>query len=963
MKCLIFSLRHLGLAIASLLAVAVFAVPKFNVPVSISQPDGSKVECLGSGDEYGYRLFDRNNYTIVKEQGGYAAYAVQAADGKLASSGFRVGKVNPAAAGLQPGITESPAAVQTRLASRGTRPGQPNFLPINLRKIQGTGGAAAAAAGPAQAGLGTGSFNNVVLFIKFKETGFTKTKTSFTQVFNADANSLKAFYKEVSYSQLTINSLLNVKTGEDLNATSVIYEDSQPYGHYCPYNAVSNPIGFTDATAIETEAMAMRKKACQWLEASGLVTGQNLDADGDGMVDSICIIYATEINNRDAIKTFLPTNKQSYDVAKYAPVTGWSDPLWPSSWAFKDNGVGDYTTTVAGKTTYHYIQQGEGEAVATYCHEMFHLLGSEDYYRYNYDGDPIGVWDLMSDTSGQQMCAYLKWKVGGWIPDEKFQKITTTGKYTLYPTYSTPATDKHVLYRIDSKKTDDYFVVEYRKKDSNSFDKNLTTTQSGLLVYRVNTKVSGNANGAPDELYIYRPGETKYTANCAGQLEKAAFAADWNRTSINNTTDPRCFLEDDSDGGLKISGVTTASDTISFYVDMGTSTASLAVEPATQTVNSAAGLVGTYTVTASKPGWTAATTATAWATVAKAADGNSFTVTTATANASAQDRTADIVVTAADAAAPVTVKFIQKAAGTTAAGNLVVTPTTATYAAAGGTTSFTVTQLPTGAAAADLSISSPATWLTFSINKQASPPTISITAAANAGAVRNTTATVAAGSKSVVLTLYQYAATTSGTVEIKIDNIAPQATSAVASCSLAATGVTISERGVCWSSSKSLPTVADSKGTGANGATYTVTLTGLATGKQYYARAYAKSSTGSFYYSTAKTFIAEKVPDPMVVSGVKLGGYYIVVLQGTIIFPPDYLVLERGFVYGTAKTPTTANATVVKAGAGRGIFSAPLEKRTALATTTYYMRAYAVTATGTIYGNEVSFKFQAPLAK
>jgi hypothetical protein len=63
-------------------------------------------------------------------------------------------------------------------------------------------------------------------------------------------------------------------------------------------------------------------------------------------------------------------------------------------------------------------------------------------------------------------------------------------------------------------------------------------------------------------------------------------------------------------------------------------------------------------------------------------------------------------------------------------------------------------------------------------------------------------------------------------------------------------------------------------------------------------------------------------------------------------------VTERGVVYGTAENPTTANTKKVS-GSGTGAFTCNL---TGLqASTTYYVRAYAINEKGTSYGEQVSF--------
>ncbi|MEC3966841.1 cadherin-like domain-containing protein, partial [Flagellimonas halotolerans] len=63
-------------------------------------------------------------------------------------------------------------------------------------------------------------------------------------------------------------------------------------------------------------------------------------------------------------------------------------------------------------------------------------------------------------------------------------------------------------------------------------------------------------------------------------------------------------------------------------------------------------------------------------------------------------------------------------------------------------------------------------------------------------------------------------------------------------------------------------------------------------------------------------------------------------------------VTERGIVYNTTSTPTTAD-TKVQIGSGDGSFTQEITGLTE--GTTYYVRAYAINSEGTSYGSEVSF--------
>lgn len=63
-------------------------------------------------------------------------------------------------------------------------------------------------------------------------------------------------------------------------------------------------------------------------------------------------------------------------------------------------------------------------------------------------------------------------------------------------------------------------------------------------------------------------------------------------------------------------------------------------------------------------------------------------------------------------------------------------------------------------------------------------------------------------------------------------------------------------------------------------------------------------------------------------------------------------VTQRGVCWGTSQNPTTANSTTSD-GNGIGNYSSNLTGLTA--STTYYVRAYAINSAGTAYGNQVSF--------
>ena len=79
-----------------------------NIPMTVTQPDGTTLQCLASGDEFFNYLHDENGFTIIQHpQTGYYVYA-ENCDGKLVATEFVAGSIDPAAKGLRPYALISP---------------------------------------------------------------------------------------------------------------------------------------------------------------------------------------------------------------------------------------------------------------------------------------------------------------------------------------------------------------------------------------------------------------------------------------------------------------------------------------------------------------------------------------------------------------------------------------------------------------------------------------------------------------------------------------------------------------------------------------------------------------------------------------------------------------------------------------------------------------------------------------
>ena len=167
------------------------------------------------------------------------------------------------------------------------------------------------------------------------------------------------------------------------------------------------------------------------------------------------------------------------------------------------------------------------------------------------------------------------------------------------------------------------------------------------------------------------------------------------------------------------------------------------------------------------------------------------------------------------------------------------------------------------------------------------------------------------------------------------------------------------ERGFVYALTHS-PTIDDTKkvASGNGTGTFSANITELEMNKTYYVRAYATNAVGTFYGDeVVLNFNAEMpVVNTNAVTAINIGGGSAT-FNGTITSIGDPEYKERGFVYALTHSPTIDDTKKVISGSGTGAFSANI---TGLSMNKiYYIRAYATSDAGMVYGSEVSADFSA----
>jgi len=293
----------------------------------------------------------------------------------------------------------------------------------------------------------------------------------------------------------------------------------------------ASQIGYQRLREIMTEAIIAIK--------SEVPSDLDLDSDNDGNIDGLTIII------------------------QGTPGVGWAaGPTWPHQ-----ASASSITETINGKRVREYNLMNEVSGKSITIHEFAHILGSPDLYTHpNNNETAVGNWDAMGDNAATvEFLMHLRHKYFNWI--DTIPVITQSGTYTLNPT--TSATNN--VYRINSPyrycSGNEYFLVEYRKKNSGKFNANYSQN-NGLLITRINSNHRGNMTATKGnyEVYIYRPNGTQTTN---GTIAEAAYSNEYQRTAINENTNPNGFLKNGSDGGLDISNIKINPDsTISFTVNI-----------------------------------------------------------------------------------------------------------------------------------------------------------------------------------------------------------------------------------------------------------------------------------------------------------------------------------------------------------------------------------------------------------
>ncbi len=553
-----------------------YAAPVKDHPVTLTQPDGTVLECFASGDEFFSYLHDENGYLIKRDPDtGFLVYANLDGAGRLSLTKNVAVSGGKYAAPGQPGRQSVQMPLDAVSRGIGVKHADIDFeINANLiteRAYPERQGGSISRRDPQNAAL-SGVMENIVVMVSFADEDpaidpeyLTLLEDYFNGAGDGYSGSLKDYINVVSGGVFEINSTI---VGMD-DATVLMYRDDKPRAYYQPYNEVTNPMGYQTGDNNPDSRIrehTLLKNAIEAIDGSALLAGRNLDFNSDGEVDGVTFIITGDTGE-------------------------WSELLWPHQWVLYSHNV-----TLNGLQVFTYSFQIENHllntgGVSVLAHESLHTFGFPDLYRYYYAGEPVFAWDIMSaNTPNPQIPnTYSRNTYAGW--GDTPVEITQNGRYTLSPLGSKTGVTAYTIAMPDSGEYEGEFVMlEYRSYLNNSgfdtwFDETSPRSEyMGLVVSRVYPYAyNGNmfATGylpqdgfEPDEMYVYRPDEEYYNIG-SGLVRQASLSAQTGRTSFGTAR----LTEDGDDGfvntiygiegyntGYTITNVSAAGETISFDV-------------------------------------------------------------------------------------------------------------------------------------------------------------------------------------------------------------------------------------------------------------------------------------------------------------------------------------------------------------------------------------------------------------
>jgi immune inhibitor A len=520
------SLPIISFSLALLASAPALAVPAPPFPIQLENEDGSVLWGRMFGDEHLSWLEDLAGFSLAFDPNlGAWCYAELAEDGRLQPTLIRAGSVEPASLGFERHLRPSPEVRREVRARRDAR--TPSPLP----------------APPPSPGV----VPNLVLLVRFANQTTTFQPADFEPVFNGASGSVQAYYREVSFERITLQSTMTSWLALPNNDLYYAYNDQV-------YN---NPDD-------------MVRHAVQILNGQGFDFTRFDQNPRDGTIDAITVIHSGG--------GYENTGNRNHIHSHYSP-------LYPSLTTHDGIRINAYHTAPELRSGGTRITQ-----IGVIVHETAHFFGLPDLYDYDGDSSGVGMWCLMASgpwagpgmdgTVPTHLSAWGKYKLG-FISPTVLQ--ASTANLVVHPASQNP----EALLLNTGMPTRQYFIAENRQMLG--FDAHLPG--EGLLIYHVDENQRDNDDQNHYLVDVEQAdGRRDLNTNPYNQGDWGDAWPNGSKNLFGPSSTPNSIAYGQSTSRITLYGITRQADDVLLGVDLsGTTESFLALSPASLTFHSTSG--------------------------------------------------------------------------------------------------------------------------------------------------------------------------------------------------------------------------------------------------------------------------------------------------------------------------------------------------------------------------------------
>ena len=375
----------------------------------------------------------------------------------------------------------------------------------------------------------------LVILMQYKDLSLVKTLNDFNDLFNGIGYSVDGaqgsvcdFFTDASYGQLQL-------------ICDIVGPFTSKYdrGYY----------GGNDRNGNDSHPEVLFEEAIN--QAAEHVNLKDYDADGDGYVDNIHIIFAGHGEEAgasdDAIWSHEATFYQDYEIQ------GMKIDRYSCAPELRGNS-------------------GSGiSRIGPHCHEIGHALGAMDYYDTNYetDGEYIGTgdWDVMASGSWNNdgitpadFNPYVKAYDFGWTTP----KDLPSGNVIIHPSHI----DSESYYILQSSYSSDYYLIENRSREK--WGKGVPG--EGMLLFHIHPEIASSGNNinskAPQKCYVVCASSNTQlpggSPSSYGEINSdgCPYPGSSNNTCFGQSSTPEAFFWDGEECDIELNNISIDAEGI-----------------------------------------------------------------------------------------------------------------------------------------------------------------------------------------------------------------------------------------------------------------------------------------------------------------------------------------------------------------------------------------------------------------